>query len=149
MNWLKKIGKTIGDVIRNGLVWVENLFTLYPELDPRYDIAIAKASSAKGDCDDKAKMAGKYLKMYNLPYTLVIGKHMTDDKMWHAWIEVLQDGNRYVLDPSAGQRGWMYKNPKSEYFYDKEFETLYWAAQASIEKAEQEAAKKEQETPLL
>jgi len=59
---MKRLFKKAFDAVRNVLLWIENQTTLYPELDPHYDIAVATASEAKGDCDDKTAVAEKYLK---------------------------------------------------------------------------------------
>ena len=128
---MKRLFKKAFDAVRNVLLWIENQTTLYPELDPHYDIAVATASEAKGDCDDKTAVAEKYLKARGLPYKFQVGKHKATDKMWHAWLEVWQDGNRYILDPSAGQRGWMFKNPERSYLVSPEYTQLYEAAKES------------------
>ena len=128
---MKRLFKKAFTAVRNVLLWIEDKTALFPELDCEYDTAVAIASSAKGDCDDLTAVAEAYLKKRDLPYKFQVGKHKATDKMWHAWLEVWQDGNRYVLDPSAGQRGWMFKNPERSYLVSPEYTQLYEAAKES------------------
>ena len=68
-----------------------------------------------------------------LPHTFTIGRHNQGDKVYHAWNEWSDGTNRFVADPSAGFRGWIYKNPAPDtYIPDPAYQNLYALADAQL-----------------
>lgn len=96
-----------------GLLSSGGCYSFPKELSKEYETAMIKGVQESGQCIHKALASSKYLVEKDLPHKLTIGKRHKDDTFTHAWVEVYQGTNTFVLDPMFR---WIYKNPRNKYF---------------------------------
>ena len=94
---------------------------------PHYDWATAEGSQVRGNCQKKADATYRYLVKRGYPAKIAAGMKYDDDLHPHMWVETWRGKDRYVLDPSDGDHGWIIKNPVDEYAKDNRLTALYQA----------------------
>jgi hypothetical protein len=57
-----------------------------------------------GDCEDQAfYLQKKLLQIEGVDSWVVVGRFHPDSDSWHAWVECLSYGTRYILDPTGSK----------------------------------------------
>ena len=87
--------------------------TSYPEIRKEYKDGMCASQRGGGQCVHKSNRLSAYLHERKLKHEFKVGYRQASDQRTHAWVEIIVNSERYVLDPEWRR---IYKNPKDKYF---------------------------------